>query len=182
MIKLVKIFASILILLMIQSGSFVIDPSENAVSHNSYGVFYFKIEDYPAAIQEFKMAIALSPDAASTASFYNNLGLVYLKIHRYDWARSCFNISISMSPNFLEYYVNLVKSYKGKKQLGTLANNYNKTLKKKRNDYIIWLMLGLINKEQNKKTEAIKCFKEFKKLGPDDLLGAAVDNLVRNMR
>jgi len=177
-----KILISVLTLITIQAGTFFIDPTENAISHNNYGLFYFKLEDYPAAIQEFKIAIALSPNSASSASFYNNLGLVYLRINRYDWAINCFDTSISMCPNFLEYYVNLVKAYKGRKSLKFLSNKYRNQLSKNNSDYIPWLVLGLIDKEQNNKKAALNCFKEFKKLGPDELLGKAVENVIINMR
>ncbi|MDD3013520.1 MAG: tetratricopeptide repeat protein [Candidatus Gastranaerophilales bacterium] len=181
MIKCLKIFISILILVLIQAETFYIDPSENAVNHNSYGLFYTKIGEFDAAIQEFKIAIALSPQVGTTASFYNNLGLVYLKIQRCDLAIKSFTIAISMSPNFLDYYVNLVKAYNGKKSLGSLTKNYQKMLNKNNSDYIAWLMLGLIYKEQNKKTEALRCFNEFKKQGPDELLGTAVESVIINM-
>jgi len=182
MIKLFKIFLCFILFLSIQSSTFFINPAENAVEHNNYGLFYLKLHDYPAAIQEFKIAIALSPNAASTASFYNNLGQAYLQIHYYNWAVSCFNMAISKSPNFLEYYSNLVKAYKGKKLLGRLAKRYTRHVQRDKSDYIGWLMLGLIYKEQNKKKEALDCFKEFKKQGPDELLEAAVDNIVQNMQ
>lgn len=182
MTKYLKIIVSILVLIIIQAETFFIDPAENAVDHNNLGLFYLKVEDYAAAIQEFKIAIALSPNAASTASFYNNLGEVYLRLHLYNWAISCFNISISKSPNFLEYYSNLVKTYKANKNLGTLANKYKKQIKNSKSDYITWLMIGLIFKEQNNNIEAIKSFKEFKKHGPDELLEKAVDNMVFNMQ
>jgi tetratricopeptide (TPR) repeat protein len=176
-----KIVVFVLTALLLQAGAFFIDPSENAVNHNNLGLFYFKLDDYEAAIQEFKIAIALSPNAASSASFYNNLGLVYLRIHRYNWAISCFNIAIDKAPNFVDYYINFVKACKAKKQLDSVISRYNKMLKKDKDDYIAWLVLGLAYKEQSKNAQALKCFDEFKKSGPDDLLLSAVDNIIRSM-
>lgn len=177
-----KIFVLIITALMLQAGAFFIDPSENAVNHNNLGLFYFKLDDYAAAIQEFKIAIALSPNAASSASFYNNLGLVYLRIQRYNWAISCFNIAIDKSPTFIDYYLNYIKAIKEKKQLNSVIARYNKMLKRDRDDYIAWLVLGLAYKEQSKNLEALRCFDEFRKSGPDDLLLTAVNNIEKNMK
>lgn len=177
-----KILVLIVTVFILQAGAFFIDPSENAVNHNNLGLFYFKLDDYAAAIQEFKIAIALSPNAASSAAFYNNLGLVYLRVQRYNWAISCFNIAIDKSPTFIDYYLNYIKAVKAKKQLSSVIVRYNKMLKKDKNDYIAWLVLGLAYKEQSKNADALRCFEEFRKSGPDDLLLNAVDNIEKNMK
>jgi len=117
-------------LIIAQQNIMVIDPANNANTHNQRGLIYLKEGYALPAIQEFKLAIRLCPNSSATATFYNNLGLSYIKIRRYDWALWCFEKSISINPNFIDFYSNLVKVYKLKKCLYNVEPK-NKNLTKK---------------------------------------------------
>ena len=69
---------------------YTIDATKDAYVHNNIGINYLKDRIYYAAIQEFKIAIQLSPNTQATAVFKNNLGETYNVIAYPDRARGCF--------------------------------------------------------------------------------------------
>lgn len=90
---------------------YVIEPEKDAFFHNNVGLNYLKDRIYYAAIQEFKIAISLSPSTQASAIFYNNLGETYNFIGYPDLARGCFEDAIKLYGLNLKYHMNLVKSY-----------------------------------------------------------------------
>lgn len=91
---------------------YVIRAEKDAFYHNNVGLNYLKDRIYYAAIQEFKIAISLSPSTQASAIFYNNLGETYLFIGYPDLARGCFEDAVKLYGLNLQYYINLVKCYK----------------------------------------------------------------------
>jgi len=172
---------ALVLYIFLQGSIFVIDPTENAVWHNEKGVQFLKDGYISAAIDEFKLAAGLSSNSATTASFLNNLGIAYSNIHKYDLAISCFQKAISLNPYFLDYYKNLVKTYKIKNILTNTAFKYIKLLKKNNSDSKAWLILGLIYEELGYKNYAKSSFEQFKKLEPDSILVPGVDDIIKNL-
>lgn len=159
-----------------------INPTINAVGHNELGLDYLNKGLYFAAIQEFKIAIELSPKSSATASYFNNLGLVYLKIGRLDWAQQCFEKAIEINPNFFEYYKNLVNTIDAVGSLEYGIDSYSAKVRNDIEDSRSWLVLGLMYVKAGDKTGATACFKEFKKLEPDKAFAPAVDNLINSLK
>ena len=81
-----KIFAIFFIAVIIlcsaykKPDKYVIRAEKDAFYHNNVGLNYLKDRIYYAAIQEFKIAISLSPSTQASAIFYNNLGETYIFI------------------------------------------------------------------------------------------------------
>ena len=69
---------------------YTIQAEKDAYYHNNVGLNYLKDRIYYAAIQEFKIAISLSPSTQASAIFYNNLGETYNFIGYPDMAKDCF--------------------------------------------------------------------------------------------
>lgn len=90
---------------------YVIKPEKDAFYHNNLGINHLKDRIYYAAIQEFKIAISLSPSTQASAVFYNNLGETYNFIGYPDLARGCFEDAIKLYGLNFKYYLNLVDSY-----------------------------------------------------------------------
>ena len=88
-----------------------LNAAANAADRNNQGVSYMEMGHLNHAIAEFKLAIALSPNAPSSAAYYNNLGIAFSKIGAVDSARPCFEKAIELNPVFLEYYNNLIDIY-----------------------------------------------------------------------
>ena len=90
----------------------MLQAEKDAFFHNNVGLNYLKDRVYYAAIQEFKIAISLSPSTQATAIFQNNLGETYMFIGYPDQAQTCFEDAIRLYGLNLKYYMNLVKCYK----------------------------------------------------------------------
>lgn len=94
---------------------YTIRAEKDAFYHNNLGLNYLKDRIYYAAIQEFKIAISLSPNTQSSAIFYNNLGETYNFIGYPDMAKTCFEDAIMLYGLNLKYYFNLIETYKAQK-------------------------------------------------------------------
>ena len=90
---------------------FVIKAERDAFYHNNVGLNYLKDRIYYAAIQEFKIAISLSPSTQASAVFKNNLGETYNYIGYPEAALTCFEDAIKLYGLNFKYYLNLVDSY-----------------------------------------------------------------------
>ncbi len=90
---------------------YTILAEKDAFYHNNVGLNYLKDRIYYAAIQEFKIAISLSPSTQSTAIFYNNLGETYNFIGYPDMALDCFENAVRLYGLNLKYYINLIQCY-----------------------------------------------------------------------
>ena len=91
---------------------YVIRAEKDAFYHNNLGLNYLKDRIYYAAIQEFKIAISLSPTTQASAIFMNNLGETYNFIGYPDLAIPCFEDAIKLYGLNLKLYLNLIDSYK----------------------------------------------------------------------
>jgi len=134
----------LLLLIIFCSGykkpyKYVIDAEKDAFYHNNLGIIYLKDRVYYAAIQEFKIAISLSPNKQASAVYYNNLGETYMFIGYPDDAVECFEDAIKLYGLNLKYYQNLVKCYK---ELN-LTNSKLEELKKS-DDLYDRIKLGLL--------------------------------------
>ena len=134
----------LLLIVVVCSGyrkpyKYTIDAGKDAFYHNNVGINYLKDRIYYAAIQEFKIAIQLSPNTQATAIFKNNLGETYTFIGYPEMARICFEDAIQLYGLNFKYYLNLAECYK---TLGITKSKIAK-LKKSDNPYDK-IMLGLL--------------------------------------
>lgn len=93
-----------------------IRAEKDAFYHNNLGINYLQDRIYYAAIQEFKIAISLSPSTQATAVFLNNLGETYNFIGYPEQALPCFEDALKFYGLNLKYYFNLIDTYR---MLGT---------------------------------------------------------------
>ena len=90
---------------------YTIDAGKDAYFHNNVGLNYLRDRIYYAAIQEFKIAIQLSPNTQATAVFKTNLGETYMYIGYPDMARTCFEDALKAYGLNFKYYINLAQCY-----------------------------------------------------------------------
>ena len=76
---------------------YTVEAEKDAFLHNNLGINHLKDRVYYAAIQEFKIAISLSPSTQATAIFKNNLGKTYMFIGYPEMAKDCFEEAILRS-------------------------------------------------------------------------------------
>ena len=135
---------------------YTIDAGKDAYNHNNIGLNYLKDRIYYAAIQEFKIAIQLSPNSQATAIFKNNLGETYMYIGYPDMARVCFEDAIKLYGLNFKYYLNLAECYKSMGILKSQINSYSnpKTPYEK-------ILLGLLYVQNSEVKKGIVILDEF---------------------
>ena len=89
---------------------YVIDATKNAYLHNNMGLRYMDEHCYYAAIQEFKIAISLSPNTQATAVYYKNIGDAYMKIGYPNLARQPYEDAIKQFSLNFQYYQDLASA------------------------------------------------------------------------
>ena len=148
---------------------YTIDASKDAFFHNNVGLNYLSDRIYYAAIQEFKIAIQLSPNTQATAIFKNNLGETYNYIGYPDMARICFEDSIKLYGLNLKYYMNLADCYE---KLGIVKS---KIKEYKASDSIYdKIMLGILYIKTGEERRGVILLDEICQSNPELLITPAI--------
>lgn len=183
-----KVLALIIVSCLFLSGykyEYHVEPlnaAANAVERNNQGVAYMEMGHLNHAIAEFRLAIALSPNAPTSATFYNNLGIAYSKIGAYSAAQPCFEKAIELNPVFLEYYNNLVNSYANQGNINSkLAQYKSQTAANNMNSQALF-MQGLIYKETGDKNNAINCFRRYIQIEKENVLSRGAKQMIYELK
>lgn len=156
--------------------TYKIEAEKNAYFHNNLGLNYLQDKYYYAAIQEFKIAISLSPETQSAAIPYNNLGDVYMIIGYPDLAEDCYLNALKLYGLNLQYYINLAKCYKA---LGTI-NEKISTIDIKTNPYNK-ILKGLMLIEVGNKRDGIIMLDEFCSVEPDLIITGGIRSYIKKL-
>lgn len=155
---------------------YVINAEKDAYYHNNVGLNYLRDRIYYAAIQEFKIAIQLSPDTQATAVFKENLGETYMFIGYPDMARICFEDALQMYGLNFKYYLNLANCYE---QLN-IVNSKIVEYKASKSIYDK-IMLGLLYIQSGEKKRGILVLDEVCMTEPDLLITPAVRQYINEV-
>lgn len=177
-----KIFSLFLLSVMLLCSGYrkpyryTIDAEKDAFWHNNVGLNYLKDRIYYAAIQEFKIAIQLSPNTQATAIFKNNLGDTYTYIGYPDMARICYEDAIKLYGLNFKYYLNLAECYKTLgitqtkiKEYSTSTSPYDK------------IMLGLLYIQTGSVRKGVNTLDELCSEEPDLLITPAIRQYLREV-
>ena len=145
---------------------FVIKAERDAFYHNNVGLNYLKDRIYYAAIQEFKIAISLSPSTQASAVFKNNLGETYNYIGYPEAALTCFEDAIKLyGLNFI-----LLGSAKCKiKEFEQSSEVYDK------------IKLGILYIKTGDVRKGVNLLDEFCILEPDLLITPAIRQYLKGV-
>lgn len=155
---------------------YTIDAGKDAFYHNNVGLNYLKDRIYYAAIQEFKIAIQLSPNTQATAIFKNNLGETYTFIGYPDMARVCFEDAIKLYGLNFKYYLNLAECYKS---LGITSSKL-KELSGSKNPYDK-IILGILYIETGEARKGVIMLDELCMEEPDLLIISAIRQYLKEV-
>ncbi len=155
---------------------YTIDAGKDAFYHNNVGLNYLKDRIYYAAIQEFKIAIQLSPNTQATAIFQNNLGETYNFIGYPDMARVCFEDAIKLYGLNFKYYLNLAECYK---KLG-ITNTKIKEYSISTNPYDK-IMLGVLYIQSGSTRKGVILLDELCSEEPDLLITPAIRQYLKDI-
>ena len=157
--------------------TYTIDAVPNAYEHNNIALNYMEEKCYYAAIQEYKIAISLSPNVQATSVFYNNLGEAYMIIGYPDYAQDCFERAIKQYPLNFKYHVNLARCYQARGIVPLKIQEYKADTENPLNQ----IMVGLLYAENNEVPRAITTLDEFVMLEPDLMITPAVSQHVKDL-
>lgn len=155
---------------------YTIDAGKDAFYHNNVGINYLKDRIYYAAIQEFKIAIQLSPNTQATAIFKNNLGETYTFIGYPEMARVCFEDAIKLYGLNFKYYQNLAECYR---TLG-ITNTKMKELAGSKTPYDK-IMLGLLQIQAGQTRKGVITLDDLCSSEPDLLITPAIRQYLREV-
>ena len=177
-----KIFSKFLLLVVIfcsgyrKPYKYTIDAGKDAFYHNNVGINYLKDRIYYAAIQEFKIAIQLSPNTQATAIFKNNLGETYTFIGYPEMARVCFEDAIKLYGLNFKYYQNLAECYK---TLG-VTNSKMRELSSSKSSYDK-IMLGLLQIQAGQTRKGVITLDDFCTQEPDLIITPAIRQYLKEV-
>ena len=155
---------------------YTIQAEKDAFYHNNVGLNYLKDRIYYAAIQEFKIAISLSPSTQASAIFYNNLGETYNFIGYPDSALDCFKDAVKLYGLNFKYYQNLVQCYI---QLGTSQSKIREF--ENSNNIYDRIKLGLLYIETDNIRKGINILDEICVQEPDLLITPAIKQYIKQV-
>lgn len=155
---------------------YTIEAEKDAFYHNNVGLNYLKDRIYYAAIQEFKIAISLSPSTQASAIFYNNLGETYNFIGYPDMAKDCFEDALKLYGLNLKYYINLVKCYTNL----SIAQSKIEQYKKSENIYDR-IKLGILYVETGEYRKGVNTLDEICVTEPDLLITPALKQYIKQV-
>lgn len=155
---------------------YTIDAEKDAFYHNNVGLNYLKDRIYYDAIQEFKIAIQLSPNTQATAIFKNNLGETYDFIGYPEMARICFEDAIKLYGLNFKYYLNLTDCYN---KLGIVKTKI-KELSASQNPYDK-IMLGLLYIQSGETRKGVIILDELCASEPDLIITSAIRQYLKEV-
>ncbi len=179
----IKKFLTILLLIIMVFCSgyrkpykFSIQPEKNAFYHNNVGLNYLQDRIYYAAIQEFKIAISLSPSTQASAIFYNNLGETYNFIGYPDMAKDCFEEAIKLYGLNFQYYINLVECYITLGIANSKISEYSQT-----KEVYKRIQLGLLYTKTGQIAQGISILDDICAEEPDLMITPAIRQYIKDI-
>ena len=155
---------------------YIIQAEKDAYFHNNLGIRYLEDRIYYAAIQEFKIAINLSPSTQASAIFYNNLGETYMFIGYPDMAKTCFEDAIKLYGLNFKYYLNLCECYKALKITNTKISEFQSS----KNIYDK-IKLGILYIETNQVRKGVNLLDELCMEEPDLMITPAIRQYLKEI-
>ena len=156
--------------------TYVIDSEKNATEHNNLGLMYMKDYWWYPAIQEFKIAISLSPNVQASSVYYNNLGECYMKVGAADLAQDCFERALGLYTLNFKYYQNLADCYEA---LGIIDAKIAQTYSN--DNPLNMIMRGLLLDKKGQYRDAIVVLDEYTAKEPDLIITPAVKDYIKTI-
>lgn len=156
--------------------TYVVDSEKNAAMHNNRGIMYMKDYWWYPAIQEFKIAISLSPNVQASSVYYNNLGECYMKVGSPQLAQDCFERALGLYTLNFKFYLNLAECYE---ELGIIDAKILQTYENE--NPLNMIMRGLLLEKKGQLREAIVTLDEFTVKEPDLIVTEAVRDYIKTI-
>lgn len=131
-------------------------PDSSYVAHNNLGNMYRLDGDLPAAINEYKQALAIRPHAKT----YSNLGAAYRKQRNYTDALDAYARALALDPQSPAAHFGLGIVYADQGRLVEAEAEYKKSITLDPTDEAVEVNLGALYAAQNRFDDAIVQYKK----------------------
>lgn len=150
---------------------------DNLIKHMHRGDTYLQQGNPQAAIDEYRIALALEPTASISASLFHNLARAYRQLGMHDVAISALQRSMRLQPQFERYFRDLLATYDEKGQTEK-AITYLEHIVQDINpdDTELWYLLGLLYMQQSQLAQAQGAFATYQKKAPSSPLAQVAEN------
>ncbi len=178
-----KLFCVFLFLTMIFCSAYrkpyqyVINAEKDAFYHNNNGLNYLREKIYIAALEEFKIAISLSPNTQSTAIFKTNMGKTYMDMGYPALAQQPLEEALKAYGLNLQYYLNLAECYE---KLGIIPQKISEL--EKSSSVYDRITLGILYIKTGKITRGIIALDDFCYNEPDLLITPAIKQYIKDFQ
>ena len=171
-----KSFLYILLILIIflcpayrEYPHFKINAERDAYNHNNIALNHLHDKAYYAAIQEFRIAISLSPNTQMTSVFKTNLGKTYMTMGYPDLAKQPFEEALQGYKLNFQYYFNLAECYEKLGLIQTKINEYSNSTSP-----FDKIMLGILYIQSGQKRRGIIILDDVCQIEPDLMITPAI--------
>ena len=132
--------------------------------YNFKGEEFYLNKDYQNAKIAFQTSIKYN---LRNIYAYNNLGLCYWKLGKYRNAEKVFTKAYRINNHFSAPMLNLSQMLIDNNEYKSAYQILTKVIQNNKNDYCAYYLLGVVNKEQGKYQQAIKCFNQVTLIVPN---------------
>ena len=141
---------------------------ENPYYNNSLAYAYIKAELYDDAIEYYRQAIKLNPDAEWTSIVCHALGAIYAEVkNNYEAAEATFNAGMVLDPNNVDIQLSLGDLYMTEGDLDKAIKTYCDAIAAAPENYLAYAKTGLALWEKDYLEESIVAFHKSIELNPD---------------
>jgi tetratricopeptide (TPR) repeat protein len=139
--------------------------SLKAWAYFQIGYCYGELDNYSKAIEAYKQAIRIDPDAADT---YYNLGNVYFALDNYSKAIEAYKQAIRIDPDYANALYNLGNVYFALDNYSKAIEAYKQAIRIDPDAAITYVNLGGTYGQLGLYKDAIEAFKQAIHIDPDD--------------
>lgn len=145
------------------------NDSENPFYNNSLAYAYSKAELYEDAIEHYKKAISINPDAEWTAIVCQALGTIYAEVNgNIDAAISTYQAGLILDPNNYELQISLGDTFMATYDLDNAIRSYCDAIMLNPEDYRAYSKAGIALWEKDYLEEALVAFHKSVDLNPEN--------------
>lgn len=131
------------------------------------GAKYYDAKDYAKALDAYKAAAALKPDAKNSTAAYNGIGLSYFRLNQLDEAVSAFRQVLTFEPDNPAILRTLGSIYFTLKKYPDAEAVLLHALRVKPDQTLDNYFLGWINNDREQYAKAVPYFREELRLNPN---------------
>jgi len=138
---------------------------ENAEQIRQAGMMYYDSGEYEKAIEAYKRAIELNPDAEES---YYHLGMAYSSLGRYKEAVKAYDRAIRIKKDYAAAHYNLGHAYSNLNQYDKAIRAFRQAIQYEPDNVEAYFALGNAYYDSGREEKAVDTFEEAIRRNPDN--------------